>query len=87
MAYLDLHIAATTQTEPLDDCSFAEPAAIRPQRDVDEWLRDLEAQLADADVVHVFGHEWLRPDALRDAIEAMLERVRQRGLRVERSEH
>jgi hypothetical protein len=83
MAYVDVQMAATEPDERPGDFSFAEPAAIRPQRDVDEWLRDLEAELGDADVVKVAGDEWLRPDALRAAIEAMLERLVQRGVRVE----
>ncbi len=86
MAYLDLQTAATEQPEPDTGFSFAERAAIRPARDLDEWLRDLEAQLADADVVNVAGEEWLRPDGLRAHIDVMLERLTRLGVRIERPE-
>jgi hypothetical protein len=84
MSYLDLH-AAAEPAPATDGLSFEEPPATRPHREVDDWMRDLESQLQDADVIRVVGAEWLRPDALRQLVEAMLQRLVQRGARIERA--
>jgi hypothetical protein len=84
MAYLDAQSAPAAPPDS-DGPSFAEPPAVHPPRDVDDWLRDLESQLSDVDVITVSGEEWLRPQALREPIEALLDRLSARGIRIDRT--
>lgn len=81
MSYLDLQAASDPPPSP-DGPSFAEPPATLPHRHVDDWLRDLESQLADVDVIRVVGEEWLRPDDLRAHVAALLDRLAKRGVRI-----
>ena len=81
MSYLDLQ-AASDPVPSIDGPSFAEPPATLPQRNIDDWLRDLESQLADVDVIRVVDKEWLRPDDLRAHVEALLDRLAKRGVRI-----
>ena len=83
MSYLDLQAGSAVSTAVNGPC-FAEPPAVLPKRDIDEWLRDIEAQLKDVDVIRVVGIEWLRPDDLRARIDALLDRLGRRGVRIER---
>jgi hypothetical protein len=82
MLFLDSQ--AVDPSPPDDGPSFAEPPAMLPGRDVDEWLCDLEFQLATVEVIRVIGPEWLRPDDLRRRIDALLHRLEMRGIRIER---
>lgn len=82
MSYLDLQ--ARPAAPETDGPSFAEPPAMLPGRDENDWFDSLEAGLHDADVVRVAGSEWLRPDALRQRVEAILRRLEHRGVRIER---
>src|SRR6476659_6509432 len=84
MSYLDLQAGAAPASTPVDGPSFAEPPANLPQRDIAEWLGDIEAQLNDVDVVRVVGLEWLRPIELLAHIDALLDRLARRGVRIER---
>jgi hypothetical protein len=84
MSYLDLQAGSAPEATPIDGPSFAEPAAILPHRDIDDWLSDIEAQLKDVDVVRVVGEEWLRPTELQAHIDAVLDRLARRGVRIER---
>jgi hypothetical protein len=86
MAYLDLQTATNPSAPREDELSFAEPAAIRRERDVGEWLRDLQAQLGEAEIVTVVGEEWLRPASLRAHVDAILATLAGRGVRVERTQ-
>jgi len=84
MLYLDSRSESVTAPAPLDGPSFAEPSATSlPQRSVEDWLRDLDSQLTDVDVIRVSGAEWLRPEALRSQVEALLQRLSTRGVRIE----
>jgi len=84
MSYLDLQAGSATESRQIEGPSFAEPPAILPKRDIDEWLSDIEVQLNDVDVVRVVGEEWLRPTELQAHIDALLDRLARRGVRIER---
>ena len=49
----------------------------------DDLLRELDEELASADVLHVLDRDWLVAGAFRGAVEARIDAFRRRGGRVE----
>lgn len=84
MAYLDI-ASARPAVPPADELSFAEPPAVMPARSVEDWFGDLERDLEDAEVLELVGKEWLKPDALRRHVDALVETLSRRGVRIEDS--
>ena len=78
--------APTTQSK--DDVFNHEPWMGEPPADfakpaADDWLRQIENQLRDVEVLKLFDQEWLTSTTISERLEPLLEAFRARGGRVE----
>src|SRR5215831_17393173 len=62
---------------------MGEPPADFQKSEHDDWLRQVEAQLHDVEVLKLLDHEWLTPTGIADQLEPLLTAFRARGGRVE----
>jgi hypothetical protein len=49
----------------------------------DDWLRQIEDQLREVEVLRLIDHEWLHPTGINDRLEPLIVAFRARGGRVE----
>jgi hypothetical protein len=62
---------------------MGEPPADFHKSDADDWLRQVEAQLRDVEILKLLDQEWLTPTGINEQLEPLLTAFRARGGRVE----
>jgi hypothetical protein len=70
---------AVLQHEPW----MGEPPADFQKPDTDDWLRQVEAQLRDVEILKLLDQEWLTPTGINEQLEPVLTAFRARGGRIE----
>jgi hypothetical protein len=88
----DLYIRtlnASAPTSPSKEAVYdhqpwmGEPPADFQKSDADDWLRQVEAQLRDVEILKLIDREWLTPTGINEQLEPVLTAFRARGGRVE----
>ena len=62
---------------------MGEPPADFQRSDADDWLRQVEAQLYDVEILKLLDQEWLMPTGINEQLEPVLTAFRARGGRIE----
>jgi hypothetical protein len=62
---------------------MGEPPVDFQKSDADDWLRQVEAQLGDVEILKLLDQEWLTPTGINEALEPVLAAFRARGGRIE----
>jgi hypothetical protein len=62
---------------------MGEPPADFQKSDPDDWLREVEAQLRDVEILKLLDQEWLTPTGINEQLEPVLTAFRARGGRIE----
>jgi hypothetical protein len=62
---------------------MGEPPADFRKSDADDWLRQVEAQLRDVEILKLLDQEWLTPTGINEQLEPVLTAFRARGGRIE----
>src|SRR5215475_11172045 len=85
MRTLDAH-APTSQPEGAvfeHESWMGEPPADFQKSDADDWLRQVDAQLREVDILKLLDQEWLTPTGIDEQLEPVLAAFRARGGRIE----
>lgn len=78
--------APTTQADGIvfaHEPWMGEPPADFQKSDTDDWLRQVEAQLRDVEILKLLDQEWLMPTGINEQLEPVLNAFRARGGRIE----
>ena len=62
---------------------MGEPPADFRKSEADDWLRQIEAQLRDVEILKLLDQEWLMPTGINEQLEPVLAAFRARGGRIE----
>jgi hypothetical protein len=62
---------------------MGEPPTDFDKSAADDWLRQIEAQLRDVEILKLLDQEWLMPTGINEQLEPLLTAFRERGGRVE----
>ena len=83
MLYVDARNAESSDTPDALETPGGEPPARFEMRTTRQLFDDLARDLIDADVLRVTHTEWLAADDFKREVDALVDAVRARGMRVE----